>query len=321
VVAGNDENDDELQAWIRSGGQEEDLEQTNPADSISTLRVLLEHGAFPNIPDIRGRRPIDIMNEHVTRWKDGLQSSLLLLMSHGGRTEEGPPSELRSEDATLVINEGISMWSKKGLLNGDDIKLSLKEFDHHSDATTVAAQCVEAGKPPPCTLCRATFTIFRRQHHCRLCDSLCCDECSKKRVTISKQAVRVCDGCYNVVSHRIDIARAEAFMSGKGNMPLPPVQHGDIISPDSRDKDKISASRDALFKGTSGKSSEVSKSESTISSSTATMETLADAKLKLQERGEKLEQLSDKSAKLADASKEFANMAKLLKERNQQSWW
>jgi hypothetical protein len=43
-----------------------------------------------------------------------------------------------------------------------------------------------SGGTTPCLLCLVPFSMFRRQHHCRLCDALCCDECSRKRVLVDK---------------------------------------------------------------------------------------------------------------------------------------
>ena len=40
-----------------------------------------------------------------------------------------------------------------------------------------------------CNLCGFIFTMFKRQHHCRLCDSSCCDDCSKKRAVVQEQQV------------------------------------------------------------------------------------------------------------------------------------
>jgi hypothetical protein len=45
------------------------------------------------------------------------------------------------------------------------------------------------GGVTPCLLCLTPFSMFRRQHHCRLCDALCCDECSRKRVLVDKVPV------------------------------------------------------------------------------------------------------------------------------------
>jgi hypothetical protein len=40
-----------------------------------------------------------------------------------------------------------------------------------------------------CILCSAGFSFFRRQHHCRLCNVLCCDDCSKKRVIMQSKVI------------------------------------------------------------------------------------------------------------------------------------
>eukprot|EP00808_Paulinella_micropora_P015437 g60253.t1 len=50
-----------------------------------------------------------------------------------------------------------------------------------------------------CPLCQRSFTFFRRRHHCRKCGSLCCADCSTKRVfldAVNPERVRVCDTCY-----------------------------------------------------------------------------------------------------------------------------
>lgn len=104
-------------------------------------------------------------------------------------------------------------------------------------------------------------------------------------------------------------------MKGKG-----PGLLSSAIAQEQAAKDRNASNREALFQG-SISPDEMSQSDVMKSSTSATMATMADAKLKLQERGEKLDQLSDKSAKLADASKEFSNMAKQLRQQQQQSWW
>ena len=64
----------------------------------------------------------------------------------------------------------------------------LKEYEGRISASLNITPSHD-NKTIPCTLCGATFTLFKRQHHCRLCDSLCCDDCSKKRIVISKAPV------------------------------------------------------------------------------------------------------------------------------------
>ncbi|KAE9109641.1 hypothetical protein PF010_g11457 [Phytophthora fragariae] len=50
-----------------------------------------------------------------------------------------------------------------------------------------------------CTLCTHSFAVYRPRHHCRLCGSLVCGNCSRRRWTLSysssKKASRVCDSC------------------------------------------------------------------------------------------------------------------------------
>ncbi|CAI5739492.1 unnamed protein product [Peronospora destructor] len=50
-----------------------------------------------------------------------------------------------------------------------------------------------------CTNCTHPFAVYRPRHHCRLCGSLVCGNCSKRRWTLSysssKKASRVCDSC------------------------------------------------------------------------------------------------------------------------------
>ncbi|CAN0270775.1 unnamed protein product, partial [Phaeothamnion confervicola] len=36
-----------------------------------------------------------------------------------------------------------------------------------------------------CALCAATFTLFRREHHCRLCSIRVCGTCSSKTVAVA----------------------------------------------------------------------------------------------------------------------------------------
>lgn len=81
------------------------------------------------------------------------------------------------------------------------------------------------------------------------------------------------------------------------------------------------AAREQLFEGATLKPQ--TQNEEIRSSTAATMATMSEARDQLIERGEKLGRLDDKSAKLADASREFANMAKQLREQQQQkqSWW
>ena len=43
-----------------------------------------------------------------------------------------------------------------------------------------------------CGACGIGYTMFRREHRCRLCCISCCDDCSKKRVTMVGLPVCIC---------------------------------------------------------------------------------------------------------------------------------
>jgi hypothetical protein len=121
IVAGNPDHGSELRPWIQSSDEEE-MEQTNQADSISTIRILLDHGAIPNLSDFRGRRPLTILAENLYRFVDSFQACLITITSHGGRLED-LPDVFRVEDSAIVIQEGQTMWTNKKILNGDELGL------------------------------------------------------------------------------------------------------------------------------------------------------------------------------------------------------
>jgi ankyrin repeat protein len=61
-----------------------------------------------------------------------------------------------------------------------------------------------------CELCGFVYTLFRRQHHCRLCNASCCDDCSKKRSVLECTQARTCDVCINRLHHLQEKAQEEA---------------------------------------------------------------------------------------------------------------
>jgi len=48
-----------------------------------------------------------------------------------------------------------------------------------------------------CLTCRASFSLIRRRHHCRLCGEVFCDQCSNERIHFSRvnEPVRACGKC------------------------------------------------------------------------------------------------------------------------------
>ena len=52
-----------------------------------------------------------------------------------------------------------------------------------------------------CVVCRASFSIWRRRHHCKSCGSLVCAQHSRNKVLLphvnASESQRVCDICFN----------------------------------------------------------------------------------------------------------------------------
>jgi len=83
--------------------------------------------------------------------------------------------------------------------------------------STVPTQPVNAPLPPPvlirppwqpdeqassCNLCYATFSLFKRRHHCRHCAKVFCSKCVEHKLPIPKlkykEPVRVCNSCLTI---------------------------------------------------------------------------------------------------------------------------
>ena len=70
----------------------------------------------------------------------------------------------------------------------------------HADPFSQHVHCLPTSldnKVNDCTGCKATFTMFKRKHHCRKCGGIYCHACSTTKLIVkgSKNAKRVCDGC------------------------------------------------------------------------------------------------------------------------------
>eukprot|EP00744_Colponema_vietnamica_P005638 GILI01008238.1.p1 GENE.GILI01008238.1~~GILI01008238.1.p1 ORF type:complete len:230 (-),score=58.89 GILI01008238.1:186-875(-) len=63
-----------------------------------------------------------------------------------------------------------------------------------------APRWVSDEQAPFCGLCRASFTLIRRRHHCRSCGGVFCDPCSSESLPLPQfgfmDPVRVCSTCY-----------------------------------------------------------------------------------------------------------------------------
>jgi len=58
-------------------------------------------------------------------------------------------------------------------------------------------QWVDDSLRQACAACQADFSwLTNRRHHCRQCGDVFCGACTTKRLLISMEPARVCDGCY-----------------------------------------------------------------------------------------------------------------------------
>jgi|MDSY01.2.fsa_nt_gb hypothetical protein len=79
-----------------------------------------------------------------------------------------------------------------------------------------------------CQQCGLEFTMFKRQHHCRVCGKIFCDNCSNNRKLLPEQfhsfdPQRVCDPCGFIVEpeqarllqHRTNASQQNALRDGQ----------------------------------------------------------------------------------------------------------
>ena len=46
-----------------------------------------------------------------------------------------------------------------------------------------------------CKCCDSPFGTIKRRHHCRKCGASCCQKCSRTRMTVGNEEIRVCQSC------------------------------------------------------------------------------------------------------------------------------
>ena len=81
-------------------------------------------------------------------------------------------------------------------------KQTFATWDEHQSAKYGVQWQTDASE---CSLCGASFSFFKRRHHCRSCGRLCCNACSRARRVPHKGAEvakRACDRCVLAESER-----------------------------------------------------------------------------------------------------------------------
>ena len=286
-----------------------EFESSTTNANVGTIRVLLKYGARPNFKNKDGKAALHLVADNAVNWGGKNCSEVVsLLLAYGARMDDSAQSAvLRSICVDKVNFEALTeRWANMAPANADAVGLG-------------ANGLVSKMEPPPlpstplCELCCSAFTLFRRQHHCRMCASLTCDDCSKRRATAGGAVVRCCDSCFNIILNRNE------------RLPKSPVNTARPLSPSSLTSsgaDKHASDKGSLFVGSSTLTTDSSKlaggGGASLGAIKATIEEVGE---RLKERGQKLEKLSDKSADLSNAAGDFARLAKQLNENQRSGFW
>ncbi len=285
---------------------------------ISTLKVLLRSGARPNAKTEDGLASLYLVYSSKSVWGDEYEEAIGLLTSNGARLDDKNPmsTSVRESCPSIDFDRQQNLYISAPVLDGGPAKLKINCFARSSSAAYPGNSSCESGeegrdrgltiiadvsstqsaKPRSvdnCELCDLKYSIFKRQHHCRLCCRSSCDACSRHRVLVDGSPVRTCDSCYNRATAVVAIASSR----NKGS-----------VSPSltsDREKQELLAGASAI--------PGCPEEQGGMGSVQATLAEVGD---RLHERGEKLERLDDKSAELANAASDFAKLAQQLNQNN-----
>lgn len=317
----HDETSRPLSALVDSK-QTVSLESLSSSTCIATFRTLLQHGSWSNALDSKGRSALSILAASEQDWFfSGATHAqrgevCALLIAFGARMDDSAAcQQLRAKFPEIDFDAGLERWASSPPVNADLIGLQVNSLSISTTTSPSSSPTITMSSKGStlCVLCSAGFSLFKRQHHCRLCSAICCDDCSKRRAIIDGTQVRVCDGCFNVALHRVDLRQKSSPVSVQSRPSSPFAQN--TVRPRSKTSphtaDQYAANRSELFKGHTPSSAPMTQKDG-IAGTTATMNEVAD---RLRERGQKLEKLGDKSADMANAAGDFAKLAKQLNEQ------
>jgi hypothetical protein len=299
-------------------------------------------GVRPNVRDAKGRTALQLIVESEAVWGNRFGSAVDMLLCYGARLlDESPQSIYIKESEQVQLEESIEEWTNLALVDADSISLtktpmadyglqlnSSASSDNLSPKKKEGKDKDKSGKDKVCCLCDFKFTMFRRQHHCRMCDTVCCEDCSRKKATVEEKQVRCCDSCFNYLSH--EIMRQKKISKLKEAARSTRQVHTPSVSSTSSSQVKQDTNKKALFGNSKTQSSGSGKdrdsrrhsvSDGAGSGLSGTMSTMSEAHERMMERGEKLTRLTDKSADVSNAAEEFAKLAKQLNEKSSDRWF
>lgn len=339
----------------------EHFEPLNQPYGIDTMRALLKAGAKPNLKDGQGRTPLSILllPESEIMWtKEELEPAIALLLSYGARSDEVTSLLIKNRFPDLNIPAYIEKWNSLPPLDCNKLEIRINQYEiihildeeqaSSSSPSLVSSKVESSSKPSAvnagCSLCGFQFTIFKRQHHCRLCNTICCDDCSKKRCLFESAQIRTCDSCFNrVLKKQEDINQKEristikpltqmksnstttfpSISSSNGNSNLnSSTNNSSNLTVDKEKEKKESLFGSSLFSRITSSNNDNTKVSTKATTGVAgTMATMNETHEKLIERGEKLSRLADRTDEMSNQANEFARLAKQLNEQQRSRWF
>jgi hypothetical protein len=180
---------------------QDNLEELLLEDGIPTLKVLLEAGSRPNVRDSTGRTVLQLIVESEDIWGHRFGDAIDTLLYFGARLlDESPQTAVIRESPQCSIEDAQAEWISDLMVDADYISLiksPMGQFKDLEDSIVPAPGTLKGSsfskkkddKEKTCHLCDFKFTMFKRQHHCRLCDCVCCEDCGKKKAIVESQQV------------------------------------------------------------------------------------------------------------------------------------
>lgn len=300
------------------------LEVLDIVNAVQTLKKLLAAGSYPNFRTGKGKSPLQLMSENIKIWGLHINYAVTTLILAGARMDDSIECNLLREKCTgLDFELIIDQCQSNIVLDADFIGLKLNSLQYNCNTN----RNTNIDGKETCSLCSFQFTLFKRQHHCRMCSILCCDACSSKRTIVDSNQLRCCDSCFNIIQNKINIVKQRSITNSIKPYTQNKNNSKDLTN-DKKDKNKLdllsssnnNKERDRTTSKDNKNNRPSSPNNEINNNIVGTVNLLNETKHKLLERGEKINQLSDKSADLANAASEFANIARQLNQQ-QKSWF
>lgn len=318
VAASDEEPDPEvLRALLRGGSRPNLVDERG----LNTIAILLDPRHEQSVREAARRRASTtgeseapaggLSEEYVMR----VLQPLLEVTRCGARLDEQTAAKLPPMAAEM-LEAAAQQWREK------TAPARLLEFIPRMQPKVAQSRWMGDTDAPCCQLCPNTFTMVVRRHHCRNCGTLCCNECSMKRVPLFPEGPvgnkpaelqRVCDACFNEVLGRYDRATEGAADVLRARKQIEERQRKK-----REEAEKEKAQRRELIGKDAEEKSDSEEERSAMGSQVGEVQsTMARNMQMLQERGQKLETLGNKAEGMASAAQEFASLAKELRKKQE----